>query len=127
MPELIKLSNPLRKHERQIVKVGHKSVENILNEEIKDMAVYGDDVLTYINGIEIVKVQRAKRILKDGEYLLVVPKAAGDDAGKTILSIAIMVVAVWYAPTFAATFAYTMTEFALLKIAFIVGAAMLEP
>jgi len=93
MPEIIKLDNPFKKYERQIIHVGlGETVEQILDRELKDNKRYECEIITFINNQKITKQERAKRILKEGEYLFVVPNVAGgDDTGKMILSLVIMV------------------------------------
>lgn len=93
MPEIIKLDNPFRKYERQIIHVGPgETVEQILDRELKDNKRYECEIITFINNQIITKQERVKRILKEGEYLFVVPNVAGgDDTGKMILSLVIMV------------------------------------
>ncbi|KKM70306.1 hypothetical protein LCGC14_1442110, partial [marine sediment metagenome] len=91
MPEIIKLDNPFKKYERQIIHVGlGETVEQILDRELKDNKRYECEIITFINNQKITKQERAKRILKEGEYLFVVPNVAGgDDTGKMILSLVI--------------------------------------
>ena len=66
MSQIIKLNNPFRKYERQIIQIAPgESVEQIVKREMKD------ECITYINNKEIIKLKRPKRILKEREFIVI--------------------------------------------------------
>lgn len=130
MSEIIKLDNPFKKYERQIIHVGQgETVERILDRELKDNKRYECEIITFINNQIITKQERAKRILKEGEYLFVVPNVAGgDDTGKMILSLVIMVASMGLGAAIGITqFSMFGVELGLMgfQVMSLVGGAML--
>ena len=137
MSEIIKLNNPFRRTERQIISIepGETVCSIRHRSEITEDLGLDIDVVVSINGVIIPEEQWLTRKVKQNEFLFIMPKVAGgggDDDGKSILSIAVMLAVVWFAPGAAnllwggtSTIAVGGAGVWMTSVAIVVGGAML--
>jgi predicted phage tail protein len=131
MSEIIKIGNPFRRSQGKHIQIAPgQTIEEICKDNIEGDIRFDCECVTAIDGRIIEIPERKTRKLKEGEYLLIVPKVAGGDDGKSIVNaismIALFAVAGPLANQLAISFGVaSATGYALFYVATVVGGGML--